>query len=42
MAAVRLAFSDNERPGLAYSVEKLISCAQTNLQINHSVAENQA
>jgi hypothetical protein len=26
----------------AYSVEKLISCAQTILQMNHSVAENQA
>jgi hypothetical protein len=25
-----------------YSVEKLISCALTILQINHSVAENQA
>jgi len=27
---------------LAYSVEKLISCALTILQMNHSVAENQA
>jgi hypothetical protein len=32
----------HDRPQRVYSVEKLISCAQTILQINHSVAENQA
>jgi hypothetical protein len=41
MAAFRYAFLQGERPLVAYSVEKLISCAQTILQVNHSAAENQ-
>jgi hypothetical protein len=38
---LRRRFQVAEIPLLAYSVEKLISCAQTILQVNHSVAENQ-
>jgi hypothetical protein len=40
--ALENAFPPPELPVLTYSVEKLISCALTILQMNHSVAENQA